>query len=278
MNINENTPDIIKADSEIQTEALKKESQKWGYVYLVLVILGIQLAGIGGLVAGIFMAYGLSRVNRNALYTKSKKILYSILYIVVGVCIAIAISTALMYTVKTFYPEFGMKKDIESGYQIPAGYTAYKNANLDISSLAFPEGWTIKEGNKEDYLVNFQSPDRIANITVDLVLLPEGQSIDYKTYSTEITKELTADPRVTFEQKGEMVKDINGKSWLLIEGNLGFKDGDINSLYYNKGGILKTSKGEGRQFYQFLMETDKEHSAEDFAILDKVIESARFYK
>jgi hypothetical protein len=49
-------------------------------------------------------------------------------------------------------------------------------------------------------------------------------------------------------------------------------------LYYNKGGILKTGKGEGRQFYQFLMETDKEHSAEDFAILDKVIESARFYK
>ncbi len=278
MNINENTPDIIKTDSEIQAEALKKESQKWGYVYLVLVILGIRLAGIGGLVAGIFMAYGLSRVNRNALYTKSKKILYSILYVVVGVCIAIAISTALMYTVKTFYPELGMKKDIESGYQIPAGYTAYKNANLDISSLAFPEGWTIKEGNKEDYMVNFQSPDRIANITVDLVLLPEGQSIDYKTYSTEITKELTADPRVTFEQKGEMVKDINGRSWLLIEGIIGFKDGDVNNTYYNRGGILKTGKGEGRQFFQFLMETDKEHSAEDFAILDKVIESARFYK
>jgi len=75
--------------------AAKEKSDKkkyfWSILYLVLVIVGHQLAGIGGFVAGVIIAFGIHRTCRNETFSKTKKWIYSILYVIGGVIIGILV-------------------------------------------------------------------------------------------------------------------------------------------------------------------------------------------
>ena len=253
----------------------KKSLNNWYVLYLVLLIGGQQLAGNGGAIAGVFIALGLNKVLRNADYSKGKKVFYSILYSVGGIVIALVIGMALTLALRHYFPTVGQKSNIESTYQVPSNFTAYKNQNMEISSLAYPTGWTITEGKKDEYQVNFQAPSKVSNITVSLTALDIGQSLNYKTYTAGLVEQVKAEPSISFEKTGEQIKNINGKDWLIYDSILGVKS--ANTVYYNRTAMLNTD-ASGRQHFQFLMESDKDHFAEDSAILDKVIESFRFYK
>jgi len=253
-----------------------KKPLNWMILYIALLVIGQQLAGIGGAIGGVFIAFGLNRVIRNPNYPKNKKILYSILYTVGGVAMALVIAFGLTLVLRYYFPTIGQKSNIESTYQVPSNFSTYKNDNMEISALAYPTGWTVNEGKKDEYTVNFQSPDKIANVTVNLLALDEGQTIDYKTYTTTLSEEVKAEQSITFEKTGEQIKNIDSKNWLIYDSIIGVKS--QNTLYYNKTAILVTGKYGGRQYFQLLMESDKENFVEDSKILDKMIESLRFYK
>lgn len=253
-----------------------KKSQGWMLLYLALLIVGQRLAGIGGAMGGAFIAFGLNKVLRNPDYSKGKKVFYSILYSIGGIVMALVIGIALTLALRYYFPTIGQKSNIESTYQVPSNFTAYKNQNMEISSLAYPTGWTVTEGKKEEYQVNFQAPDRTANITVNLTALDAGQTLDYKTYTAGLVEQAKAEPSINFEKTDEEIKNINGKDWLIYNSIVTIKN--TGNIYYNRTAMLITGNGGGRQYFQFLMESDKDHSVGDFAILDKTIESFRFYK
>lgn len=252
-----------------------KKSQGWMVLYIGLVIVGRQLAGIGGAIGGVFIAFGLNKVLRNPDYSKGKKVFYSILYSIGGIVMALAIGIALTLALQHYFPTIEKKSNVESTYQIPSNFTVYKNQNMEISSLVYPTGWTVTEGKKDEYEVNFQAPNKVANIMVNLTALEAGQSLDYKTYTSRIIEQAKTEPRISFEKTGEQIKNINGKDWLVYDSIVGVKS--ANTVYYTRTAMLNTD-ASGRQYFQILMESDKDHFAEDSAILDKVIESFRFYK
>ncbi len=253
-----------------------KKPLNWMILYIALFVIGQQLAGIGGAIGGVFIAFGLNRVIRNPNYPKNKKILYSILYTIGGVAMALVIAFGLTLVLRYYFPTIGQKSNIESTYQVPSNFSTYKNENMEISSLAYPTGWVITEGKKDEYTVNFQSPDRIANATVNLLALDEGQTLDYKTYTTELTEQAKAEPSITFEKTGEEIKSINGKDWLIFDSIVGVKS--QNTFYYNRTAILVTGKYGNRQYFSLIIESDKDNFSEDLKISDKMIESFRFYK
>jgi hypothetical protein len=256
----------------------KKSLNNWYVLYLVLLIGGQQLAGIGGAIGGVFIAFGLNKVLRNADYSNGKKVFYSILYSIGGIIMALVIGIALTFVLRYYFPTIGQKSNIESTYQIPSNFTAYKNQDMEISSLAYPTGWTVTEGKKDEYKVLFESPNKISNATVSLLVSEKDKLIDYKTYWAQIAEEFKSQPNIDIQKTSEEIKNINGKEWLIITITLTPKDSD--KTYYSKQAVLITGKGDPHQnqYYIFLMESDKEHSAEDFATLDKMIESFRFYK
>lgn len=253
-----------------------KKPMNWMILYIALSLIGQQLLGIGGAIGGVFIALGLNRVIRNPNYPKNKKILYSILYTVGGIAMALIIVRGLTLVFIYYFPTIGLKPSIESTYQVPSNFSTYKNDNMEISALAYPTGWTVNEGKKDEYTVNFHSPNKRANVTVDLFVLDEGQTIDYKTYTITFFDEAKAEPSVTFEKTSEQIKNIDSKDWLIYDSIIGVKS--QNTLYYNKTAILVTGKYGGRQYFQILLESDKENFVEDSKILDKMIESLRFYK
>ncbi len=252
-----------------------KKALNWMILYIALLIIGRELAGIGGAIGGIFIAFGLNRVIRNPNYTKNNKVLYSIFYSIGGIAISFFIALVLTLALRYFFPTIGQKSNIESTYQIPSDFSIYKNDNMEISSLAYPTGWTVKEGKKDEYTVNFQSPDRIANVTVNLFMLNEGQTLDYKTYTAGLVEQVKAESSISFEKIEEEIKNINGKDWLIYNSILGIKSN--NAFYSNRTALLVTGKYNNRQYFQILMESDKDHFIDDAKILDKIIESLRFY-
>lgn len=253
-----------------------KKPLNWMILYIALLVIGQKLAGIGGAIGGVFIAIGLNRVIRNPNYPKNKKILYSLLYTIGGIVMALVIATGLTFVLRYYFPTIGQKSNIESTYKVPSNFSSYKNENMEISSLAYPTGWTIAEGKKDEYQVNFQAPDKIANITVNLTALDAGQTLDYKTYTSGLAEQAKAEPSIGFEKTGEEIKNINGKDWLIYDSIISVKS--ANKVYYNRTAMLLTGKYNNRQYFQFLMESDKDHFAEDSTTLNKVIESFRFYK
>ncbi len=253
-----------------------KKPMVWLIVYIVLIVVGQQLAGVGGIIGGAFIAFGLNRAIRNPAYSKGKKILFSVLYAIGGVAIALVIALLLTLVIRYYFPSAGQKSNIESTYQVPTDFSSYKNGNIGISALVYPVGWTIKEADKEEYAVNFQSPNTIANVTASMFLLDEGQMFDYKSYTARLKDEAKSEPRIGFEVMAEEIKNINGKDWLVYNSIITIKSSD--NSYYNRTAILSTGKSNKRQYFLLLMESDKEHFAEDSKMFDKIIESARLYE
>lgn len=250
-----------------------KKPLNWMILDAALLIFGGKLAGIGGAIGGAFIAFGLNKVITNPNYPKSKKILYSILYTIGGVAMALIIATGLAFALVYYFPTIGQKSNIESTYQVPSNFSTYKNTNMEISSLAYPTGWKVTEENKDEYAVSFESPNGTTAVTVNLLLSDEGQTLDYKTYTTKLTELAKAEPSITFEKTGEEIKSINGKDWLIYNSIVGIK----NTVYQNRTAILVTGKYDNRQYFQFLMESDKDNFVEDSKILDKMIEYFRSY-
>lgn len=105
-----------------------KKPLNWMILYLALLVIGQQLAGIGGAIGGVFIAFGLNRVIRNPNYPKNKKILYSILYAIGGVVMALVIAFGLTLALRYYFPTIEQKPNIESTYQVPVSTS---NNNLE---------------------------------------------------------------------------------------------------------------------------------------------------
>lgn len=253
-----------------------KQTFSWVILYIVLLIFGQQLAGIGGAMGGAFIAFGLNKVIQNQNYSINKKFLYSILYIIGGIVMALIIITGISFVLRYYFPTIGQKSNIEATYQIPPNFSDYKNENMGISSFAYPIGWNVKEGKKDEYAVNFQAPDRVANVTANLLVLDVGQTLDYKTFTTNLVEQAKTETSISFQKTEEAVKTINGKDWLIYNSMVGVKS--TNSTYYNRTALFVTGKNNDRQYFQFLLESDGNHFAEDSKIFDKMIESLRFYQ
>jgi hypothetical protein len=72
----------------------------WTLVLVVLVIIGWQLAGIGGAIGAALISFGLQKTIEDRSYSKNKKTLFSFVYVIAGVVLALVIAvpvTMLVY-------------------------------------------------------------------------------------------------------------------------------------------------------------------------------------
>lgn len=177
--------------------------------------------------------------------------------------------------IRYFYPTFGQSSHIESTYQVPSDYLIYKNENMFISSLTYPQNWNLTEGVNGEQSLILEADDRPSNITASLVTLDKGQSIDYRAYTYNLAKLLKTNPSISFEKTGENLETMNGKEWLVYDSIMTLNDS--GEVYYNRTAILKTGKKGGREYFHFLLESDKDHLAEDIQTFNNVIRSLRYY-
>jgi len=263
--------------------ALKENSDKkkylWSFLYLVLVIVGQQLAGIGGIVGAVIISFGIHRTCRNPDLSTTKKWIYSILYTIGGLIVAWIIVILLTGVLAGIFganslANVNSDKNIEANYTVEQGFKTYKNSNMEISALQYPADWTVTE-DKDNYQVVFESPDKISAITVTLYGLEEGQTINLNTYTADLLKEDQADDSFSFQKTNEQIKKINGKDWLIFDGIMTIPASNYVAL--ERIALFVTGKYEGRQYLNFILETNADNFATESIRFDNVLESVRIY-
>ncbi len=75
--------------------AYQRKEYMWSGAWIFLVVIAVQLAGIGGAVGATLMMEGLYRTIKNQTYTTVMKALYSVGYVVGSVVVAAAIFLCL---------------------------------------------------------------------------------------------------------------------------------------------------------------------------------------
>ena len=75
-------------------EVKSKHPYLWSLSYLVVIIVGQILGGIAGLLCGFVIIFGLNKTWNNPTYKTSKKVLFSFLYVMLGV-VVLAVASLL---------------------------------------------------------------------------------------------------------------------------------------------------------------------------------------
>ena len=255
---------------------------------LVLVILGQRLAGIGGALGGALIAWGLSRTIRNPDYSKGKKILYSILYVAGGVVLAVIMAAVLIGVIPGLFGVPLTKADTpssgETSTQPPVsssdsaspdtsttleGYKYYKNIDLSIKSMPYPESWIVNESLK-DYRVVFSSPQKDAWITSTTYAREE--KMDLRTYMADLRKaaqEPNEQMKVTI--LNDKIENINGKDWLFFDATVDYG----NVVAYERSAIVVTGLYGGKQSMQIMLETNEAKFSTYSETFNKIINATQ---
>ncbi len=254
---------------------LKKKIFSWWGLALFLGIFGYQFGGIGGVVGGTVIYYGLQRTIQSSKYSKSQKIVYSIFYCAGGIVISLIIATGLTVAIQKFFgPNIFAKPDIEKNYQIPTGFQKFKSTKTEFSALAYPNDWTVRQGD-DQYETVFESPDKGSLITATLIFMDE-KNIDLKTSIANDTQRAIQEyPEIKWQKLSEENKVINNRDWYIYDTTVDFGD----SIMYHRTGNFLTGKYDNRQYISFdLVSSDKDTFPRDTKIFDTMIESVRLFK
>ncbi|MBM3232955.1 hypothetical protein FJZ18_02185 [Candidatus Pacearchaeota archaeon] len=258
---------------------VEKKAWGWWILYLTLFIIGQQLAGLGGIIGAAIIAFGIHRTIRNPNYSRGKKILFIVLYIIGGLVVAILILMALLSIIGgifggNYISNVKSNSNIEVNYTAPVGFKTFESKNLELSALSYPSNWKATE-DKANYQVVFESPAQNALITVTLYDLGEGKTFNMNTYTADIAKADQEEDSFSFQKTNEQIKTINGKKWLIFDGIISVPAQSYTAS--ERIAIYVTGKYDGRQYLHFILETKAEDFAKQAEEFDKVIESARFY-
>ncbi len=227
-------------------------------------------SGGNNVLLALIVVWGSIRAIQATLVLR-KRSAHFIWYLIAGIAGVIVLGSVLFLQKNNLSDSLTVFNS-NKNYKIPEGFKSYKNQYMELSALAYPADWTVSE-DRDKYQVVFESSDKRNAVTVTLLALDKGQTLDYSTYTSALLEKMKGNSGIQFYKVSEEIRKINDKDWLVFDGVLHLNG---NSVYYNRYALCVTGKFSGRQYIQFILESDKSHFLADAIVFDKIIESAKF--
>ncbi len=249
----------------------RTKSKAFLELFLIIfpILIGFKLAGVGGLLGGFIIVFGINRTIRNIDFSASKKIIYSVLYLVGGVVLALLVAFGLTYAMKTFWPQNISPKTIS--VRPPSGFSEYRNETLEVQNLFYPSGWETTF-DQEQYMVTFEAPDTSRTILFGIVAVGEGETFETKTIADGVILSFKNEG-MTIDSSKDETTEVNGQKALYTD--IIFRNKTPDTLY-ERVIVFPTGRYGGRQYVYFIMNTDKGRRVSDMQILDTMVKSLKF--
>jgi len=253
------------------TGAFQRKEYGWFILYIALIVWGGQWLGLGGIIGGCLISFGLYEIIKRKNYSPTKKIVLAVGCVAIGVEIALGIAYGLIFTIKGIWPSAFQPANlpaVSSTSEIPAtsGYKNYQNQLMTINWLRYPQDWSLDEASdKLSFTIN--APDNHADI---------GGTLYAETSSMELSPLLTGIQHAAQSNgitiDSNQIKTINGNKWL----EYNYLTHTKTKSYGNVVAIYIIPLNDNRQFVKLQLESDGGYSATDSAMFDAMLSSVNF--
>jgi hypothetical protein len=180
--------------------AYKRKEYGWFIFYIASLVISQRLAGIVGAVVSVLVATTLYKTIKSATYSRTKKIVLSLAYIIVGVVATLVISVMLTLGIAKIWPQAVvpqmLAKDpplvstsfVSSTTQgliigqssntlnVDLETNRYKDAKLNFS-LSYPKSWTVDNSGTNGN-VEFDDPSQ-GEVALETVTADDEHSTGY---------------------------------------------------------------------------------------------------